>query len=150
MFKVIWLLRRKPGTTLTQFRDHYENSHAVLARRYCGHLMVGYRRNYKAESFGGGSVGEGSPFGPLDWDYDCVSEWMMPDEAAFDAIMAIMADPVIGELFSEDEKHFLDRTDIRLLKCHVDDDGGDLRTPLTPAAETEANRAAARQASLVG
>ena len=47
MFKVIWLLRRKPGITIEQFRAHYENSHARLAQKYFGDLLLSYKRNYE-------------------------------------------------------------------------------------------------------
>jgi hypothetical protein len=38
MFKVMWLLKRKKGITFEQFRDHYENSHSILGKKYLGHL----------------------------------------------------------------------------------------------------------------
>ena len=74
MFKVIWLLRRKPGITMDQFRNHYENSHARLAQKYFGDLMLSYKRNYKTETWGGGvptakssDDAKGGGFGPIDW-----------------------------------------------------------------------------------
>jgi len=111
MYTVIWCLRRKPGITFEQFRDHYENSHAVLGAKYFGHLMSRYTRNYnlcRAEGAGGG-------FATL--DYDCVTEWVMHDEAAFDESMRILADPVIGKIFHDDEEHFLHRESVVLVRC---------------------------------
>lgn len=120
MFKVLWFLRRKAGITHEQFRDHYENSHSKLAERHFGHLMLEYRRNYKTEVAGGGVIEDGgSGFGPREWDYDVVAEWVMPDAAAFDAIMAMFGDPVVGKTFYDDEEHFLDRDSIMLIKCDV-------------------------------
>ena len=54
MYKVMWLLKRKAGISHAQFREHYENSHAKLAHKYIGHLMLEYKRNYKTETWGGG------------------------------------------------------------------------------------------------
>lgn len=124
MYKVLWFLKRKPGITHEQFRDHYENSHAVLAQKYLGHLMLEYRRNYRTEVWGGGVIaGGGSGFTQREWDYDCVAEWVTPDEAAFDAIMKLFSDPRIGRIFYEDEEHFLDRDAIMLIKCDSRDTG---------------------------
>jgi EthD domain len=125
MYKVLWLLKRKPGISLSQFRDHYENSHAILGQRYLGHLLVEYKRNYKVEVWGGGVPTEpGEPsFGPREWEYDCVTEWVMPDEEAFNEIMRIFADPVIGKFFHDDEENFLDRGSVVLIKCDGRDTG---------------------------
>ena len=124
MFKVMWLLKRKAGISHAQFREHYEKSHVMLAHKYIGHLMVEYKRNYKTETWGGGVPTEvGGGFGPCEWDYDCVTEWVMPDEAAFDEINRIFADPVIGKIFHDDEENFLDRDSILLIKCDVVDNG---------------------------
>lgn len=124
MYKVLWFLRRKVDITHEQFREHYENSHAELAKKHLGHLMLEYRRNYRTEVWGGGVIAEGGAgFGPREWDYDVVAEWVMPDEAAFDAIMALFSDPVIGKIFYDDEEHFLDRNSIMLIKCDCSDTG---------------------------
>lgn len=130
MFKVIWLLRRKPGITMAQFRAHYEASHARLAQNYFGDLMLSYKRNYKTATWGGGvptassgADAKGAGFGPIDWEYDCIVEWVMPDEAAFEQINRIFADPVIGREFNEDEEHFLDRGSVLLFKCDMADSG---------------------------
>ncbi len=46
MYKIFWLLKRKPGISHEQFRHHYETSHAVLGQKYFGHLILSYKRNY--------------------------------------------------------------------------------------------------------
>ena len=130
MFKVLWMLKRKDGITLEQFRHHYETSHAALAQKYFGDLMIEYKRNYKTETWGGGvptaksaEGAEGGGFGPVDWEYDCIAEWVMPSEAAFDEINRIFADPVIGKEFHDDEENFLDRGSVLLFKCEVANTG---------------------------
>ncbi|MEZ5735442.1 MAG: EthD domain-containing protein [Novosphingobium sp.] len=124
MYKVLWLLKRKDGISLEQFREHYENSHAVLAQKYFGDLLIEYKRNYKTETWGGGvPTDEGGSFGPIDWKYDCIAEWVMPDEAAFNRINEVFQHPVIGKEFYDDEEHFLDREATMLFKCSVGDTG---------------------------
>lgn len=58
-----------------------------------------------------------------EWEYDCVAEWVMPNEEAFEEIMCIFADPVIGKVFHDDEEHFLDRESVFLVKCDTRDTG---------------------------
>ena len=124
MFKVMWLLRRKPGISHGQFKEHYERSHVVMAQKYIGHLLIEYKRNYKTETWGGGvPTDTGGGFGPIDWAYDCVTEWVMKDESALDEINAIFAHPVIGKEFHDDEANFLDRDSVLLIKCQVIDTG---------------------------
>jgi len=125
MFKVIWLLRRKPGITHEQFRDHYETSHSVIAKKHFGHLMTAYRRNYKTDCWGGGVTGaeEAASFGPREWEFDVAAEWEMPDEVAFDEIMRIVSAPEIAPIFYADEEHFLDREATMLIKCDMRDTG---------------------------
>ncbi|CAN7328086.1 EthD domain-containing protein [Phenylobacterium sp. LjRoot225] len=125
MYKVLWFLKRKAGITFEQFQDHYETSHSVLGQKYFGHRLLEYKRNYKVETWGGGVTGEdgGHGFGPKPWDYDCVTEWVMPDEAAYDEIIRLLADPVISKVFYEDEEHFLDRDATLLIKCDARDTG---------------------------
>ena len=116
MYKIMWLLKRKPGTTHEQFRHHYETSHSVLGQKYFGHLIQSYQRNYNAAREKDGA-------GPRASDYDCVTIWEMPDAKAVDEIYLIMAEPAIGKLFLDDEARFLDSSETRLVRCDTSDTG---------------------------
>jgi EthD domain len=119
VFKVIWLLKRKPGITFEQFRDHYEASHAVLGQTHFGHLLLAYRRNYNVPAAPLGP--EASPveraIAAKRSDYDCVTEWELRDEQALAEVFELLFDPHIGKLFHDDEEHFLDRNSVRLVMC---------------------------------
>ncbi len=121
MVKMVWLLRRKPGITHEQFRDHYESSHAVLGQTYFGHLITSYVRNYNppAKTPGPGATATEQVLAAKGWDYDCFTEWELPTETALDEVFALLADPVIGKIFHDDEEHFLDRSSVRLVRCDV-------------------------------
>ena len=124
MFEVFWLLKRKPGITLEQFRTHYETSHSRLAHAWFGHLLTGYHRNYVTATFESTVQADGSvSFGPVEPEWDCIAEWMMADEAAFDEINRILTAPEVRAVFNEDEKRFADRTAFRLVRVDVVDDG---------------------------
>ena len=124
MYKVVWLLKRKPGLTHEQFREMFEASHAKLAEKYVGHLFVEYRRNYvKDAMWGGNPRQEGSGFGQREWSYDLISEWIMADEAAFQEVRRIMAQPEIDREFETDEERLIDRSSVVMIHCDVADSG---------------------------
>lgn len=120
MYKIMWMLKRKPGITHEQFREHYENSHAVLGQKYFGHLILSYKRNYDAAKQAGQ---ENAFLASRQSDYDCVTEWVLADEAAFEECMGLMSDPAVGKMFLDDEEHFLDSTATRLVRCSTSDTG---------------------------
>ena len=117
MYKIMWLLKRKPGVTFEHFRNHYETSHALLGQKYFGHLILEYKRNYDRSKENGGDGGA------LDSGFDCVTEWVMPSAEAFDEILRLLADPAIGKIFRDDEEHFLDSSGTRLVRCDCRDTG---------------------------
>lgn len=114
MYKVLWLLKPAPGVTRRRFRDWYENSHAPLAQRHFGHLLLEYRRNYVDDAVGAvpSDYVAGVDTMPNDaaaaqargFDFAVVAEWVMADRAAFDEIMRIFADPEIGPVFRADSE----------------------------------------------
>jgi hypothetical protein len=119
MYKVIHLVKRKSHLTHEQFRDHFERSHAAMAVKFCGHLFSEYRRNYVNIVLGGGDPRvEGSGFGPMEFDWDLLSEWIMPDEQSFNEVQRLMVEsPEMQRLFLEDEDRFIDRQNIMMLPC---------------------------------
>lgn len=118
MYKVIHLIKRKSHLTHEQFREHFERSHAAMALKFCGHLFTEYRRNYVHMVLGGGDPRqEGSGFGEMEWQWDLLSEWIMPDEATFLEIQRIMESPGIKQLFQDDEDRIIDRRHVVMMPC---------------------------------
>ena len=62
MYKLLVLTKRKPGMSLQQFQDYYENAHARLVLRITP-LMRKYRRNYLTPVKGGPGEAEEPPWG---------------------------------------------------------------------------------------
>ncbi len=124
MYKVLHFIKRKPHMTHEQFKDHFERSHAAMALKFCGHLFSEYRRNYVNVAFtGGDSRVADSGYGAREWDWDLISEWILPDEAALHEIYRIMQEPGIDELFWADEDRFIDRRTTVTVACDVKDVG---------------------------
>src|SRR3546814_649252 len=106
MFKAICLIRRKPGMTMSDFIDRYENGHAVL----CAQLipgMVRYLRRY---------VQHEDVFlypGAASLDFDVVTELWYESRQAYDNSMQSLEEPAKAALLLEDEKQLFDLTSIR-------------------------------------
>jgi hypothetical protein len=113
MIKVFYFIKRKPGTTHEQFRDHFENVHVKMSERNFGHLMLRYQRNYPTVVVGGPRHDRQ----PIEYEFDCISVWWLENQAALDQIRAILADPVIGREHREDEERFLDQDITMMITC---------------------------------
>ncbi|MES2272299.1 MAG: EthD domain-containing protein [Pseudomonadota bacterium] len=110
MIKIIYFLKRKEGTTPEQFRAHYEASHSLLAKRYIGHLLQDYVRNYPTFALlNPSNIPEGTTPEPYDIGYDAITEMYVADQAAIDEMGRIFNDPKINPILVEDELKFLDR-----------------------------------------
>jgi hypothetical protein len=114
--KILWMLKRKPGISPAQFREHYERSHAAIARKYVGHLLLSYTRNYQTEAWGGTATDPGG-FRQRPFAYDCITELVLADEAAFEEMGRIFAAPAASAELIEDELEFLDREATFMLRC---------------------------------
>jgi hypothetical protein len=123
--KIIWMLKRKPGITPAQFREHYERSHAAIARKYVGHLLISYTRNYQTEAWGG-TASEPEGFRQRSFEYDCITELIVADEDAVDEMGRIFGAPAASAELIEDELRFLDRGATVMLRCDevIDQDVG--------------------------
>jgi hypothetical protein len=125
MKKLIFLLKRKPGTTKEAFREYYEASHVRLAQKYIGHLLTEYRRSYPRSvtqnpTEVGGKTPE--PFG-----YDVVTEMRFKSDEALAEFEIILKDPKVNPILIEDERRFLDRESVVMLMCEEIDTGTRLR-----------------------
>jgi len=118
MIKIIYFLKRKPGITHEQFREHYENSHVQLARKYIGHLMISYKRNYPTSIRASRKLGLGPTTA---FDFDCITEWTLANEEALEEVYRIFKIPEIGKEFDDDEMRFMDRDALISVVCKEGD-----------------------------
>src|SRR5690349_8014228 len=105
MDRIFILLKRKPGISFEQFREHYETSHALLGEKFFGHLLKSYRRNYTPAGTrfsDHGSAAENA--------YDCITELVFKDGNGSEELSRIASDPVVRRILTEDEERFLDRS----------------------------------------
>jgi len=116
MIAMILLLKRKPGMTREQFRQHYETSHVMLAKKHVGHLFHDYRRHYvgdviamRGEEVVVNGVEEGA--------YDVITKIVFRDQAALDEFWRIYAIPEVFAELRADEQAFLDMPTMRVNIC---------------------------------
>ena len=107
MFKLIIMARRKPGTSMAEFRDYYEERHSMLVRKITP-MMSRYRRNYLTPLDSALAAGDAS-------SYDCVTEAWFDSEADFQrSIQSLVADTEKTTALSNDEENLFDRSTIRI------------------------------------
>jgi uncharacterized protein (TIGR02118 family) len=110
MLKMIAVLKRKPGMSFDEFRTYYETRHVPLVKSLMKDNLAAYIRNY---------VGQDSPFPVgIALDFDVVSEFHYPNQAALEAAVAAIQHPDSVEKVRSDELNFLDMTAARV--CMVD------------------------------
>jgi hypothetical protein len=105
--KVIFLFKRKAGTTHEQFRDYYETRHSLLAVRLLP-FFKSYTRNYIRQD--GGFKPEGGPALGAAADFDVVTELVFENQAAYDRMLDALKDPSIRDQIIKDEENFMDRS----------------------------------------
>ncbi|MEQ8661552.1 MAG: EthD domain-containing protein [Gammaproteobacteria bacterium] len=108
MFKVMILIKRKPGMSMEEFIDYYETRHAPLGaskvpnlKRYVRHFVRPYGNAvYQADS---------------DAPCDVLTELWFDDEADFERGMAYLTEPETAAIIAADEEQLFDRASIRFM-----------------------------------
>lgn len=103
MFKMIGLLKRKPGLTHQEFKQYYESHHRVIGEKYLTGRAVKYMRRYLT---GFPDIITGKiPEQP----YDVVLEIWYPDKATFEKTSVELAAPEVATEIAADEDKLFDR-----------------------------------------
>lgn len=109
MFKIMALMKRKPGTTVTQLIRYYEDNHAPLGVKIwseTGRYPVRYvRRYFFPIDFVGNSGSDEVPEMPFDLAMEL---WFESREDSEEFFRLGSAAPY-GEIFAADEMRFIDR-----------------------------------------
>ena len=103
MIKLVTLMRRKPGLSKADFIAYYEAHHRLIGEK----VLAGYASRY-VRRYLEASHDKGRPDDP-----DVVMEIWFPDQAAYDACFARMAQPALREDISADEDRLFDRGAMR-------------------------------------
>lgn len=122
-FTILLYSFRKPGTTPTSFKTHYESQHIPLLKSLTGtHFPKSHKRFYiqRTDSTNTTSTDNNHiqndkyPATVLvgtqpDFSYDAIAELTFEDATKFQTFMDIVSQDEIKELIARDEELFLDR-----------------------------------------
>jgi uncharacterized protein (TIGR02118 family) len=104
MVKMFAILRRKPGTTVEEFRDHWKNRHGplILSRPNLARHIVRYEQHprHRGDAMSGTKGVDG-----------VAVQWFN----SIDDFIAFCSEPEYAEYIAPDEKRFLDVDTIEFL-----------------------------------
>jgi len=114
--KILIFMKRRPGLTMAEFREYYENHHVPLCMKY-NKGLTRYLRRYIEHPVDGktGAVNE--------LDCDVVTELWFPDAAARDGVLKYAARGVLPPDVIADEERLFDRPKARFVaitECETD------------------------------
>lgn len=108
MFKIMVMIKRKPGMGMEEFIQYYETRHAPLGlskvpnlKRYVRHFIRPFGNDTYASA-------KESP-------YDVITELWFDDQADFQQGMAYLADPATAAIIQADEEQLFDRSSIQFM-----------------------------------
>lgn len=117
-YKILLLMKRKPGSTVEAFRDYYENNHVPLCLKYTQGVSRYLRRYINPQAHP-----ETGPAGEL--PYDVITELWFEDEATFKGTLDYITTSVMPDEVVEDEAKFFDRSSFRIatvVECETEFD----------------------------
>ena len=116
-YKILLFMKRRPGLSMEEFQDYYENNHVPLALKYDAGAITRYVRRYiQPQPHAESGTHEELP-------YDVVSELWFEDEAAWKGTVDYLSTSVMPDDVVEDEKKVFDRATMRLatvIECETD------------------------------
>lgn len=106
-YKILLLMKRRPGMTVEAFRDYYENHHAPLCEKYTTSVKRYLRRYINSQPHP-----ETGPVSEL--PYDVITELWFDDEAQFKGTLAYITTSIMPDEIIADEKKLFDRSSFRI------------------------------------
>ena len=128
MLKQVCLLKRRPGMTMQEFKDYYENKHAKIGEKYLPLARRYIRRYVKPEP--NPITGQIEEF-----DFDVVMELWWDSREHFESSMAKLGQPDIHKEFYEDEEKIFNSHHNRVFTVeeHESDMGWEWTTTMAPS-----------------
>jgi uncharacterized protein (TIGR02118 family) len=122
MVKLIFLFRRKSGTTFQQFREYYEHNHVPLAGRLLPYFKS-YKRNYIRHDQDYRPSGTGRKI-----DFDVITELTFASASEYERMRQALSDPAVLGQIVRDEENFMDRSEEGRMMFFVDEEESDAET----------------------
>ena len=107
MFKILLFLKRRPGMSVQDFRDYYENVHSKLGEKYSNGVSRYIRRFLDPQPNAETGTNDELP-------YDVITELWFDNEATYRSTVQYLATSIMPDDVVEDEKNLFDRTKSRM------------------------------------
>jgi uncharacterized protein (TIGR02118 family) len=107
--KMMFVIRRKPGISHSEFREYYEANHVPLCTSLLPPVEF-YRRNYVIDGTTFGTIG----FETGSFPYDVLTELGFADRKAYEDFLEVAGRPEISARIAADEEQFMDRASVAL------------------------------------
>ena len=111
MFKIIMLIKKKPGISREAFMDYYDNRHVPLMHKLLSKGAAVHRRNYVIPN--AADIGSADNLDASGDDYDVICEVFYEDLATAQSVMKDFEDEDIRRQTEEDEAQFQLRGSIK-------------------------------------
>jgi uncharacterized protein (TIGR02118 family) len=106
-WKIVMLMKRKPGISVEKFREYYETRHAPMAEPF----SVGVKR-YIRRYLNPQNHAETGPGGEL--PYDVITELWFDDEETFKATLGYVTTTIMPDEIIADELNLFDRSSFKI------------------------------------
>lgn len=106
-FKILMLLKRRPGMSMEEFQRYYEEIHVPLCLKYATSVSRYMRRFLDPLPDAETGKLEELPF-------DVITELWFEDEAVFHGTVRYLSTSIMPDEVVEDEKNVFDRTKSRI------------------------------------
>ncbi len=106
-WKILLLMKRKPGISMEEFRDYYENNHVPLCAPYMSGIARYFRRYLTPQPHAESGTCEELP-------YDVVTEMWFDNEDNFKGTLAYITTSVMPDEVVQDELKFFHRPTMRI------------------------------------
>jgi len=107
MFKILLFMKRRPGMSIEEFRDYYENHHVPLCLKSAGGMKRYIRRYLDPQPNAETGLNE-----ELAWDV--ITELWFDDEAVFKGTVKYLSSTVMSDEIIADELNLFDRSKNRM------------------------------------
>jgi hypothetical protein len=112
MIKLVMPMKRRPGMTISEFREYYETKHRLIGEKY----LKGYAEKYMRR-FTNPTVDRDGKL--RDPEYDVFLEIWYPDQETFAACRKVLSRPEVQKEIREDEENIFD---MRYMRSYLVDE----------------------------
>lgn len=106
-WKILLLMKRKPGISMAEFRNYYENNHVPLCAPYMSGIARYVRRYLEPQPHAESGTNEELP-------YDVVTEMWFDNEEAYQGTLGYITTTVMPDEVVQDELNFFHRPTMRI------------------------------------